>query len=223
MSGAPTAAAVLHVSLEARDLAHAYAPGRGLEPTSFSVTAPGVVAVTGRNGSGKSTLLRIVAGLLHPSRGTCTLSVEGRSLEPSQRRAAVGFAAADLAFYEEFTVEENLEFVADARGAPRARESAGNALGRVGLHERRADRVAALSSGMRQRLRLAFAILGAPPLLLLDEPGTHLDQTGRDVVRLLLEDQRRSGLAILATNDEREWKLADQRIELLGGSLGDPA
>jgi len=82
--------------------------------------------------------------------------------------------------------------------------------------------VAALSSGMRQRLRLAFALLHRPPILLLDEPGSHLDDEGRALTAAIVAEQRRAGLVLLATNDERESALADSRIELRGG-LGHPA
>ena len=96
-------------------------------------------------------------------------------------------------------------------------------LERVGLVGRERDRFPALSSGMKQRLRLAFAILLRPPLLLLDEPRSHLDDAGRELVARLVDEQRRQGLVVIATNDEREWRLADVLIELRGGGVGDPA
>ena len=80
-----------------------------------------------------------------------------------------------------------------------------------------------LSSGMKQRLRLAFALLGTPALLLLDEPGSHLDEEGRATVARLVEEEGRTGLVLLATNDEREMRLGAQRIELRRRGLGDPA
>jgi heme exporter protein A len=85
------------------------------------------------------------------------------------------------------------------------------------------DRVTALSSGMKQRLRLAFAVLHRPPLLLLDEPGSHLDDEGRAVVERIVDEQARAGLVVIATNEPREWGLAAERIELRGHGLGHPA
>jgi heme exporter protein A len=73
---------------------------------------------------------------------------------------------------------------------------------------------------MKQRLRLAFALLHRPPVLLLDEPASHLDEEGRALVARVVDEQRREGLVLVATNDEREWKLAEQRIELRGRGLG---
>ena len=219
---APVARAAA-VTLVASDLSHRYGRRAGLEAVSFSLGSPGTVAITGANGSGKSTLLRVVAGLLRASGGTLTMSVDGRAVLPAERRCWVGFAAPELSFYDELTVEENLAFAAEARGLVDTDGAAAAAMGRVGLAARASDRVTALSSGMKQRLRIAFALLHRPPVLLLDEPGSHLDDEGRATVAALIEQERRAGLVLIATNDEREWRLAEQRIELRGRGLGHPA
>ena len=210
-------------TLEAHELGHRYGRRTGLEPVSFTLGGAGVTAVTGTNGAGKSTLLKIVAGLLRANRGRSALSVAGRAVAPAERRRWVGYAAPELAFYEELSAAENLAFVAEARGLRTPDAIAEAALERVGLAERASDRVMALSSGMRQRLRLAFAILHRPPVLLLDEPGGHLDDEGRAMLAGLIAEERRNALVLLATNDEREWRLADKRIELRGRGLGHPA
>jgi heme exporter protein A len=154
------------------------------------------LVVTGANGSGKSTLLRCLAGLLAPDAGTIDHLEEGAVLSPAERRARIGFVAPDLAFYDELSAGENLEFFAKLRGLPVAR--AGELLERVGLP---ADRAAgALSSGMRQRLRWAWALLARPRALLLDEPFQNLDVEGEGTVRSLLGEHLESGgLAILAS------------------------
>ncbi len=224
MSPAPAASPpAAPVALEARELAHRYGRRAGLEPVSFALRGPGVTAVTGPNGAGKSTLLRIVAGLLRANRGHGALTVAGRALAPAERRRQVGYASPELAFYEELSAAENLTFVAEARGMPAPAAAAAEALARVGLEARADDRVAALSSGMRQRLRLAFATLHRPPVLLLDEPGGHLDEEGRGMLAGLVAREREAALVLIATNDEREWGLAERRIELRGRGLGHPA
>jgi len=220
LAGAPVGVAA---TLEASALAHRYGARRGLDPLSFRLAAPGAVAVTGPNGSGKSTLLRILAGLLRPSAGASPLRLDGEPVRPEVLRRRAGFASPELQFYDELSVEENLGFAAEARGIRNASAAVAAALERVGLAARARDLVPQLSSGMKQRLRLAFALLDRPALLLLDEPGSHLDDEGRAMVARLVEEQGRSGLVILATNDEREWRLAGQRIELRRRGLGDPA
>jgi heme exporter protein A len=222
---APLAPAATAVRLAASGVAHRYGARIALEPLSFDLAAPGIVAVTGANGAGKSTLLRIVAGLLRPARGTTALEVGGETVAPALRRIHVGLASPELAFYEELTAGENLAFAAETRGLTGPHAAVREALATVGLLARADDRVAALSSGMKQRLRLAFAILHRPALLLLDEPGSHLDEAGREVSERICREHARHGLVLLATNDPREMALASRRIELEtrhGRGLGDP-
>jgi heme exporter protein A len=216
------AAQPARVTLEARGLAHRYGIGRGLAAIDFDVASPGVAAVTGPNGSGKSTLMRILAGLLRPSAGDVRVRVGDTEKPAAARRLWVGFASPDVAFYEEMTVAENLGFAAAARGTEDSDGAVRAAIERVGLVDRAADRVGALSSGLKQRVRLAFALLGRPSLLLLDEPGSHLDEPGRIRLERLVMEKRADMLVVIATNDEREWRLADKRIDL-AGHLGGPA
>ena len=205
-------------------LSHRY--GRrttGVRELEFEFTAPGTVAVTGPNGSGKSTLLRILAGLLRPSAGSSSVHVGGREHPPAARREVLGLATPELSFYEEFTATENLVFAAEARGLEAPARAAAAALDGVGLAGRAADRVASYSSGMKQRLRLAFALLHEPPILLLDEPGSHLDESGREAVRGVVARHAARGLVLLATNDPEEIRLAGRQMELRGHGLGDPS
>ena len=208
---------MIAIGLVMRDVQHHYAPGRGSAPASLSHRGAGCVAVRGQNGSGKSTLLRMVAGLLRPTAGTLELTLDGRPVAADRRRDVVGLASPELSFYDELSVGENLAFVAGCRGLANRAAAVREALDRVGLSERAGDRVAALSSGMIQRLRLAFALLHRPPLLLLDEPGSHLDDAGRRVTDAIVAEHRAGGLVLIATNDEREGGIADTSVQLRGG------
>lgn len=216
-----SAAAAVRVAAEA--VSHRFGARLALRPVSFEIEGPGVVAITGANGAGKSTLLRIVSGLLRPSAGACRLAVGGREVAPGQRRHHVGLATPELHFYEEMSADENLRFAAEARGLPRAAEAARSVLEEIGLQPRAHDRVAAFSSGMKQRLRLAFARLGEPDVLMLDEPGSHLDEEGRTALDEFVHRERERRLVLVATNDPREMALASQRIQLDGRGLDDPS
>ena len=203
------------VRLEATGLSHRYGTRRThIQSLEFAFRGPAAIAVTGPNGSGKSTLLRIIAGLLRPTAGQVLVHHAGRDLKPAGRRLACGLATPELSFYEEFTARENLRFAAEAHRLADPAAAAAAALDEVGLGARADDRVAAYSSGMKQRLRLAFAVLHDPPVLLLDEPGSHLDEHGRGVVRQVVERHAARGLVFLATNDPLETALATHRVAL---------
>lgn len=166
-----------------------------LQGVSGTVEPGGLLLVTGPNGSGKSTLLRCLAGLLSPDGGTISYCEHGSDLDAAERRRRVGVVAPDLAFYTELTVAENLVFFAKLR-----RASPEKALGVLARMELPLDRIAgALSSGMRQRLRWAWALLHSPRLLLLDEPFQNFDAPGERVARELLgEHLAGGGLAVVA-------------------------
>lgn len=188
---------------------------RGLTLTVGSGEA---VTIQGPNGSGKSTLLKIVAGLLRPTQGTVTFRNDTEEwTESLERRRLVGYASPDLAFYPELTGRENLQFFQSVRGqeGKAADDACDEALKRVGLGNRGNDPVAAYSSGMRQRLRLAFAMLANAPVLLLDEPSLALDTQGVGLIGEMIAAQRmRGGITLLATNDPEEAKLGDRPVVL---------
>ena len=176
--------------------------------------APGApLAVVGANGSGKSTLLRVLAGLLAPTGGSVRLDVGGVTVRAEDVPRAVGFVAPALQLYDPLTARENLRFLAAARRLPDAEARIAAVLDRVGLGGREDDAVAAFSTGMRQRLRLATALVHDPPVLLLDEPGATLDEAGRDLTRSVIETQK---IVVVATNDPAEAALCPRRVALGG-------
>jgi heme exporter protein A len=204
------------VSLCLEAVGKSYGARRVLRDVSLTVQAGEVLAVIGPNGSGKSTLLRVVAGLLRPTQGKVILYTEaGEYHNMLERRRWVGYASPDIAFYPELSGWENLLFFYTLRGHTKqmAQQRCEEALERVGLGKRGADRVAAYSSGMRQRLRLAFAQLAEAPFLLLDEPSLALDTEGEGLIAAMVAEQRqRGGVTLLATNDLEEAKLGDRAI-----------
>ena len=170
------------------------------------------LSVVGDNGSGKSTLLGLFAGLLAPTGGAVRLEVGGRTVEPRDVPRTVGFVAPALDLYDALSARETLGFLARARALPNAGPRLDAVLDRVGLATRADDPVAAFSTGMRQRLRLATALLHDPPVLLLDEPGATLDGAGRDLVASLIADETR--VVVVATNDPAEAGLCARRVTL---------
>jgi ABC-type multidrug transport system ATPase subunit len=160
--------------------------------------------VTGRNGAGKTTLLKVLAGLVTPDEGEAVPA--GHDV-----RHALGVAALDQSLYPHLSVAEHLETFARLRGCePRTQEL----LDRIGLAAA-ADRWASrLSTGMKNRLKLALAIQARPDVLFLDEPGAALDEAGKELVAGICGEQKVRGGLILATNDPAERRFGTHELEL---------
>jgi Cu-processing system ATP-binding protein len=201
-------------TLEIAGVAKSFAGPPLFTHLSFTVES-GLTAIAGKNGSGKTTLVKILAGLLRPSAGSVRVLADGVALEGDAKRLAVGWAGPDLAFYEDFTAEENLEFFAKAAGRPVDRADVRRRLADVGLSGSALGRhVGAFSTGMRQRLRLVFAALFDPPILLLDEPTLGLDLEGHAATARLVAAHRQRGAVLVASNDERDFVSPDRVIQL---------
>jgi len=180
---------------------------------SFSVATGSVLLITGRNGSGKSTLVRIISRVLSPSAGSVRLEADGMTgADPWQTR--IGLVSPYLQMFEEFTATENLSIAMGVRGLPFDSARADSLLERVALYPRRNDPVRTYSSGMKQRMKYAFALLHEPPLLILDEPTSNLDEEGVGIVRAIMEEQRAKGILVVATNDLADVGRFDAQVDL---------
>jgi heme exporter protein A len=203
--------------LELQRIGKRYARLRVFRDVVAEVRSGQVLVIAGRNGSGKSTLLRIIAGLTRPTAGQVVVCQDDRVLSSEERRRLTGLVAVDVALYGELTAWENLSFFARVRGLRLTPEEGKRQLAEVGLGGRGEDLVQTYSSGMRQRLKYACALLHRPALLLLDEPGSNLDEAGRTIVESIISRQREQGLVVLATNDPREVAYGDTILRLEEG------
>jgi heme exporter protein A len=181
---------------------------------SFQLVPGEVLAFTGWNGSGKSTLLRIIAGLTRPSTGSVGMFYQDKPISREKRHPFLGMVAPAFSLYNELTGMENLAFFHKVRGLPYERQHCLSLLDRVDLTAQDDKLCGKYSSGMKQRLKLIQAVLHKPPLLLLDEPGSNLDSKGMAVVEGMINEQRRFGMTIIASNEKREVDYADRIINL---------
>ncbi|MCS7065836.1 MAG: ABC transporter ATP-binding protein [Fimbriimonadales bacterium] len=168
---------------------------------SLQVAQGQVLVVCGANGSGKTTFIRLLAGLLAPTEGQVVLRYRGQPM--TDRMRWIGWCASDGALYRELTAYEHLRWWATVRGLYEGsgiEEALMAHLSRFALADRAHERVRAYSAGMRQRLRLALATFGEPPLLLLDEPDAGLDAAGLQLLERVVYEQRARGIAVFATN-----------------------
>jgi heme exporter protein A len=204
----------MSVSITAEGIEKRYNRRKIFSNINFALRENDSLAITGRNGSGKSTLLKIISGALSPTEGEISLTIENKNVAASDRFTLVGFVAPYLQLYDEFTALENLRLLRRIRGIRTSDETMLALLRRVNLFDRRNDFVRTYSSGMKQRLKYAFALLHEPPVLLLDEPASNLDDEGIATVRQIIEEQKKKGILIIATNEQHDAELCQQTIDL---------
>ena len=151
--------------------------------------APGITGLIGANGAGKSTLIKILLGLLPPTKGRARVLGLDCDREAEQIRTLVGYMPEHDCLPPDVSATEFVTHLARMSGLPAvaAKERAAEALRHVGLHEERYRAVGTYSTGMKQRVKLAQALVGDPRLLLLDEPTNGLDPAGRTAMLDLIE------------------------------------
>ena len=179
------------------------------------------VALFGPNGAGKTTLIRILAGLSKLTSGEVLLGGQNVQKVGHDLRRYIGFVSHNPLVYDSLTAEENLLFFGRLYDVPALSQRISEVLDQVGLAGRRKDVVRTFSRGMVQRLAIGRAILHNPPILLLDEPDTGLDQQAADMLRTLLVDLGSSDRTVLLTthNLERGLEWADRVLILAGGRV----
>ena len=154
-----------------------------------------LVGLLGPNGAGKSTLVKIACGLVRATDGSAR--VAGAPAGSAAARRATGYLAELFRFPGWYTGDEVLQLHQRLAGSTGGRDERTRLLELVALADARDRRVEAMSKGMQQRLGVAQALVGEPRVLLLDEPTSALDPVGRRTVRLLLEELRGRGVAVL--------------------------
>ncbi len=165
---------------------------------SFRLGA-GVTALLGPNGAGKSTMLRMLAGLAAPSDGTVRL-LGGDPRTDIQLRCQVGLVPQHEQLFEHLRVREFVQLAADLNGVADATAASERAIGTVGLDPSDKRRLSTYSKGMRQRAKLASAIVGSPDVLFLDEPLTGLDPNQRNLMIKLFHRIGASGRCVVVSS-----------------------
>jgi ABC-2 type transport system ATP-binding protein len=187
--------------LEARGLTKRFKTTEALAGLDLVAERGQVTAILGPNGAGKTTFIRMVATLLLPDAGTLTVAGIDAIREPERVRKAIGLAGQSAAVESAMTGRENLELIGRlfGHGARQAKASANVVLELLGLEDS-ADRLArTYSGGMRRKLDLGASLVGAPELLLLDEPTTGLDPRSRNDLWDAIRDLVKAGTDVLLT------------------------
>ena len=200
--------------VEIKNLSKAYHRRKLFTDVSVTIPDHSVFVVLGHNGSGKTTFLRILCGLIPATAGHVDFIMAGNVLSSTQKRAQIGLVSPDLELYGDLSAVENLEFFCGVRGLPFTLDKAREILALVGLKGRGRDYVGTFSSGMKQRMKYAQALLHDPYILVLDEPTSNLDEAGVALVDTIILRQREKGIVIMATNEPREVSYGDQTLSL---------
>jgi ABC-2 type transport system ATP-binding protein len=197
-----------------------YGPVIGINQVTLELR-PGITGLVGHNGSGKSTLLRLAAGQLRPDLGR--VLVAGHDAWTAQAKRHLGYCPELDTFYEEMSGRRFVESMALLCGYPRreALRRSAEALTLVGMIDRAHRPLAGYSKGMRQRIKLAQALLHDPELLLLDEPLSGIDPIGRrESVELFLKLAERGKCLLISSHELEELeKLTDHVAIVAAGRV----
>ena len=204
--------------IEVSHLSKKYGTHPAIEDLSFTVGDGQIFGLLGPNGAGKSTIMHILTGYLAPTCGE--VKVAGFSLpeQARQAKACVGYLPEQPPLYPEMTVQEYLDFAAELKGIKKKadrKEQVRKAARRTGLEEVLPRLIRSLSKGYRQRVSIAQALLGAPQLIILDEPTVGLDPAQVIEIRKLIRELGKSHTVILSSHILSEVQAVCSQVLIL--------
>jgi ABC-type multidrug transport system ATPase subunit len=170
---------------------------------SYTFSGPGAYVIKGKNGSGKSTFLQLLSGNLHQSSGEISYQIGGKDISVENIYSYISFASPYLELYEEFTLQEAINFQASFK-TWKNKLTTDAIISILALNDSKNKILKQFSTGMKQRLKLGLSILADVPILLLDEPASNLDKSVVKWYQELISVYANSKLIIVCSNDNRE-------------------
>lgn len=188
--------------LQVNKVSRSYGSVKALDHISFTAEQGSVTALLGRNGAGKSTLMNILTGYLSMSGGEVILGGKNITEDPVAARRQIGYLPETPPLYADMTVEEYLRYCARLKRLPSSgiRKEVWRVLEVTGLSDHAGRLTGHLSKGYRQRTGLAQALIGDPPLLILDEPGSGLDPMQMIGMRELIRTAGKEKTVLLSSH-----------------------
>ncbi len=192
--------------LVAKDLHKSFNEHKAVDGVSFNIHKGEIFGFLGPNGAGKTTTIRMLSTVLEPDKGDVTIGGHSIKSDSDAVRALIGVCPQELALYEELSAMANMVFFGRmvGLGGKEAKEQAQKHLKMMGLEKRAKGKISKFSGGMKRRINLAIALMGAPQLLFLDEPTVGIDPQSRNNIYETIEGLRDGGMTILYTTHYME-------------------
>jgi ABC-2 type transport system ATP-binding protein len=201
--------------IRVENLTKDYGSRRAISNLSFEAEQGEVLGFLGPNGAGKTTTMRILTGFMPPTDGTATVAGYDIINESLEVRKRVGYLPETVPLYPDMRAVDYLQYMADLRHIPEARERAYEMLETVGLKARAESYIGSLSKGMRQRVGLGQALIHQPEVLILDEPTIGLDPGQVVEVRNLIRDIGKKRTVLLSTHLLHEAQQICDRVLII--------
>ena len=203
--------------IDVKGLTKRYRDRVAVDGLSFEVGEGEILGFLGPNGAGKSTTMKILTGFLPASEGTAKVAGFDVFEHPMEVKRRIGYLPETPPLYAEMTVKSYLHFVATLKGVPRPqlKSELERVATRCGLSHVMGRVIQNLSKGYRQRVGIAQALLGSPPVLILDEPTEGLDPAQRAEVRQLIKELAGKHTVILSTHILPEVQMTCQKVLIL--------
>ncbi len=203
--------------IEVQGLTKVYGNKAAVDNLTFSVEQGEVVGFLGPNGAGKTTTMRVLSCFMPPTSGSAKVAGYDIHADSIEVRRRIGYLPEHVPLYTDLTVTQYLSFVAEAKAVPRMqrRQKVGELIERCLLHDVRGRIINTLSKGYRQRVGLAQALLGDPPVLILDEPTIGLDPKQIIEIRNLIRQMQGERTVLLSTHILPEVSVVCQRVIII--------
>ncbi|RIK74890.1 MAG: multidrug ABC transporter ATP-binding protein [Planctomycetota bacterium] len=208
------------LAIDVTGMTKRFGPLVAVDHVGLQVRAGEVCGFLGPNGSGKTTFIRMLCGLLEPDEGEGVVLGHDVLTESEAIKRQVGYMTQKFSFWEDLSIEENIDFVARMYGIRKRRDAVRQSLEQLGLTQRRRQLAGQLSGGWKQRLALAACLIHEPKLLLLDEPTAGVDPKARREFWAEIHELAGRGLTFLiATHYMDEAERCHRLAYLLYGKL----